>query len=302
MPDWDVVIAGRSYASLSAALMLGRNRKSVLVIGDGPPRNGAAAHAHGLISRDHTPAVELIADAEGDLDRYDTVALQRGHVDRIDGTAGAFSVYFGDRSTTAAHVVLATGVNDEPPAIPGLADLWGRGVYTCPFCDGYEHSDQPWGLIGEIHPIHVALLRTWASSLTVLDQDPDGDIHEMLRSLAVEHVTLNTNPIRRIERGTTNGSSVKVVYDNESEEQLAAIFVTGTPKPNNQLARQLDCAVDGGGFVTVDDHQATTVSGVYAVGDLTRRGPHQMVLAAADGVMAAAAIAFSDGQALLRQG
>lgn len=296
MVDWDVVVVGRSYAGLSAALTLGRSRRSTLVIGDGPPRNEAAAHAHGLLTRDHIPASELIAQAEDDLDRYDTVVLERGHVDHITGAAGAFTVTFGDHTTTAASVILATGVNDDIPAIAGLADLWGRGVYTCPFCDGFENADRPWALVGDhIEPFHIANLCNWTSSLTVLHPDPDGSLRAALEQLPFE-ASVDTRPIRRVRR---SGDDITVEFSDGAEAAFRAIFVSAAPVPNNGLAIELGCDVDDDGFVPVDPMGATNIAGVHAIGDLTRRGPHQISLAAADGMMAAMVVASEATRARL---
>src|SRR6478736_3914541 len=134
--DWDVLVVGRSYAGLAAALMAGRARRSVLVVGDGGPRNEAVLHVHGFPTRDGASPAELIELAERELERYPNVRLESGRVTELSGSVGAFDVRFGPQRTTAAMVVLATGVNDTPPPIPGLAEHWGRGVFTCPFCDG----------------------------------------------------------------------------------------------------------------------------------------------------------------------
>ena len=290
MTDWDVVIIGRSYAALSAALVLGRARKSVLVLGDGPARNDDADHVHGLLSRDHTPASTLIRSAEDDLDRYETVRLEREHVDGLELGEKGVVVRFGDRSTTASVVVLATGVNDDLPAVPGLAGLWGRGVYNCPFCDGYEHADRPWALFGdEIHPHQVHLFRNWASSVTVFHPDPTGEIATSLDKLPVSDVAVEKRPVRRVKAKENSEGLIIELSDGESVDVEVA-FVSPSVKPNSRLARSVGCRLDEKGFIQVDRTGATSVRNVYAIGDVTRSGPHQVALAVADGVFAAAAI------------
>lgn len=296
MPDWEVAIIGRSYAGLSAALTLGRSRRHVLVIGDGPARNDPAPHAHGLLTRDHTAPAELLTAAERDLDRYETVLVERAHVDSVTATDDGFAVTFGDRSTTAGRVVLATGVSDMPPGVPGLADHWGNGVFTCPFCDGFEHADRPWGLISDhVELGHIALFQNWASAVTVFNPDRDGVLRRALSAAPADGLTLITRELRRIRCA---GDDV-VVSTDDGDVVLGALFVSGAFTPNSGLARQLGCELDDG-FVRVDSACATSVPGAYAVGDVTRRGPHQIVLAAADGFTAAAAIMSGTIQDILR--
>ncbi len=290
MSEWDVVIVGRSYAGLSAALVLGRARKSVLVIGDGPPRNEAVAHVHGFLTRDHTSPGELIEQAEADLARYETVLLERGHVDTLEPDGDGFSVRFGDRSTTAGHVILATGVNDAPEPIPGLADLWGRGVFTCPFCDGFEHADRPWALIGDdVPPGHVRLHRTWAESVTMFRTDPSGAVAEALAALGDPAITLESTPVRRLTRDEATDSILVELADGRTAA-FGAVFLATFPRPNAALAEHLGCDLDDDGSVRVGPMGETSVRGVFAIGDLTRAGAHQVAFAVADGVRAGSAI------------
>jgi thioredoxin reductase len=290
MSEWDVVVVGRSYAGLSAALVLGRARKSVLVIGDGPPRNESVAHVHGFLTRDGASPAELIGQAERDLERYETVVLERGHVDTIEKTETGFTVRFGDRSTTAGHVVLATGVNDVPDSIPGLADLWGNGVYTCPFCDGFEHADRHWALIGEDMPAgHARVHRTWAETVTILRPDPTGTVANEVAAIGDPAVVLETTPVRRFSRDESTDGVLVELTDGRSLV-VGAVFVATFPRPNTVLAEQLGCAIDPSGVVTVDAMGQTDVTGVYAAGDLTRAGAHQIAFAVADGVRVASSI------------
>lgn len=177
-PDWDVVVVGRfSFAGLSAALTLGRMRRAVLEIGAGGPRNEAVHHTHNLLTRDGGNPNDLVQVAEDELSKYPSVEPVDGRVTEIETVDGGFRVVFEGRTSSAAKVVLATGVNDDPPPIPGLADHWGRGVYTCPFCDGYEHADQPVTVLGDPQfvPHTARLLHAVTDHVTICgDIDPDG--------------------------------------------------------------------------------------------------------------------------------
>lgn len=283
-PDWDVIVVGRSFAGLSAALTLGRMRRAVLVIGTGGPRNEAVCHTHNLLTHDGANPNDLIDTAEADLGKYPSVELVDGRVTEIELVEGGFRVVFDGRTSSAAHVVLATGVNDDPPPIPGLADQWGRGVYTCPFCDGYEYADEPVAVIGDpqIAPHTARLLNAITDHVTVhVDVDPDASA--MLATLGI------TVEKRDVVRVVGDGDHVTAVgLADGTQQATSAVFVASVPLPNNQLAKELGCTVDELGFVQVDETAATDIPGVYAAGDLTSM-QHQMSKAIAQGATAGAA-------------
>ncbi len=285
--DWDVVVVGRSFAGLSAALMLGRARRSVLVVGTGGPRNESVHHAHGLLTRDHQDPAEIVAEAEGQLDRYPNIELVDARVSAInaDPAGAGFLVTMDGRTTSARLVILATGVNDNPPPIPGLAEHWGRGVFTCPFCDGWEHQDLPLAVVGDPAVVpHVAtLLRSgWSDRVTAY---ADGCSPEATAALAELGVAVVSTPIAKV---LGDGESVHGLrLDDGSEVTIGAIFVAAFPTPNTQLAAALGADLVEVGLVVTDEQRATTVAGLWAIGDVRTR-MHQMSVAIADGTLAGA--------------
>jgi thioredoxin reductase len=288
--DWDVIIVGRSYAGLAAALMFGRARRSVLVIGDGGPRNEAVLHVHGYPTRDGASPAELIAQAEAELERYPSVQLATGRVTEVGGAVGLFSVRFGDHRTNAANIVLATGVNDTPPPIPGLAEHWGRGVFTCPYCDGWEHQDQPLGLVGDpAIAAHLGrVLSGWSDSVTVFADVADESV---LAAFAERGVVVERRSVARV---VGDGSSVSAVQLADGDHvPVGAVFVAAMPTPNNGLAQSLGCELDPAGVIVVDGFGATSVPGVWAAGDVTQPGRHQITIAVSSGVIAASSVCAS---------
>jgi thioredoxin reductase len=287
--DWDVVVVGRSFGGLSAALSLGRMRRSVLVIGSGGPRNSLVLHAHGLLTRDGANPNQLVAAAEADLAKYPSVELVDGRVTALEGADGGFQVLFDGRTSTATKVVLATGVNDDPVSIPGLADHWGRGVFTCPFCDGFEHQDLPLAVVGDpLMGSHLARLLTALSDrVTLYANNVAPDVRTTLdgASVSVEE--------REVVRVIGDGSVVTALelFDG-TRNPTGAVFAAGRPRPNNQLALALGCNVDDLGYVIIDATGRTTVAGVWAAGDLTSMR-HQMSVAIAQGNTAAADCAMA---------
>lgn len=289
--DWDVLVIGRSFAGLSAALMVGRARRSVLVVGQGGPRNEAVAHAHGLLTQDGARPGDILATAEAQLARYPNVELVDARVTSLERTSGAspgFLASIGGRPTTARTVVLATGVNDDPPAIAGLADHWGRGVFTCPFCDGWEHQDLHLAVVGDAaFGPHVAqLLRSgWTDRVSLFVGPLDPEVGEGLRSRGVEVDD------RAVTRVVGDGEHVTAFeLDDGSSTEVGAVFVARLPIPNTGLATALGAEVDDFGFLVTDEQRTTTVPGLWAVGDVRTR-MHQMSIAIADGTLAGAGVA-----------
>ena len=287
--DWDVLIIGRSFAGLSAALMLGRARRSVLLVGTGGPRNEAVLHAHGLLTHDGASPGEILAAGEAQLARYPNVQVLDARVTGLEhappGTPG-FLADLGGRPASARAVVLATGVNDDPPPIPGLADHWGRGVFTCPFCDGWEHQDQPLSVVGDpAFGPHVAqLLRSgWSDRVTLFVGTLDEEVAEGLRERGV------VVDEREVVRVHGDGDAVEELELADGDRvPVGAIFVAKMPVANTALAVGLGAALDEVGLVVTDEQRSTTVPGLFAVGDVRTR-MHQMSMAIADGTMAGAA-------------
>lgn len=282
-PDWDVLVVGRSYAGLSAALNLGRARRSVLVAGSGPPRNGTVHHVHGLITQDGASPGEVITAAEKDLARYPSVQLVDGRVSDLVRVDGGFRASVGGRPTSASLVVLATGANDNPPAIPGLDEHWGRGLFTCPYCDGFEHADLHLAVIGSPANVpHIArLLTVWSDRVTAFSADIDPAAKA---DLEAHGVTVDDRPITRVQGDGRSISGLSLA--DGSDVPVGALFVALMPTPNTALAVDLGCAVDDNGSIVVDGTKRTTVQGVWAVGDVTTMRAN-MSASITDGVLAA---------------
>lgn len=282
--DWEVVIVGRSFAGLSAALTLGRMRRAALVIGTGGPRNESVAHAHGLLTRDGANPNDLIAIAEADLAKYPSVELVDARVTSIERHDEMFRVHFDRGMSTASNVILATGVNDNPPPTPGLADHWGRGVYTCPFCDGYEHHDEPVAVVGDPDfTAHVARMLTAVTDQVTVYGDIDDNARAELRAAGI------AADGRAVARVIGDGAHVTgVELADGSLHKVSAVFTAGLPSPNTELAATLGCRLDDHGFVAVDATHQTSIAGIWAAGDATTMH-HQMSIAIAQGSIAGAA-------------
>ena len=286
---YDVVIVGAGPAGLSAALMLGRCRRRVVVIDDGLPRNRAARTMHGFLTRDGTPPAELLELGRAELARYKTVHIRSGTVTVADGRRGAFVVRCDDGQTLQGRrLVLATGVVDRLPAIPGLEALYGRSVHHCPFCDAYEYADRPLALYGRGRGgVEAALvLMAWTKDVVLIT---DGKIlgSDARRRCGRHGIAVREDPVRRlIGRG---GRLERIEFKVGPPLKRAALFFATSQRQRSDLARDLGCEFTAAGAVMTKDHETTNVPGVYVVGDASRR-EQKVVVAAAEGTLAAVRI------------
>jgi thioredoxin reductase len=272
--SWDVIIVGGGSAGLSAALMLGRMRRRVLVVDEGAPRNRFAPHMHGVLGRDHSSPLDLLAAGRAELGRYDGVVIREGAVTEASAHPGGFSVTLadGERHDTR-RMLLATGLRDELPDVPGLAEQWGRGAFLCPYCDGWEQRDRRIAVLATT-PAYVhatQLLRQLSPHVTFFahgfELAPEARIGLEARGIAVED-----RPVDRVvtdEQGTVRG----IRLGDGSEVAADVIFVSPTPEPNDALARALGAEFatgpDGVEWVQVDAMGRTSVPGLSAAGNLT---------------------------------
>lgn len=287
---YDALIVGGGPAGLSAALTLGRARKRVLLCDAGPRRNQAATHIHNFVTRDGTPPEEFRRVARAQLARYPNVTLHDAGVTAIDGARGDFRVDLGSETVTARRVMLCTGMIDEPPSIEGLGALWGRSVFQCPYCHGWESQDRPWGYLAHAataaHLVPFALqMLGWTQTATVFTHGAGALPDDVAATLTAAGVRVQTAPIVRLAPG--DGGLVGVVLEGGETVACEALFVH-PPQRQVGLVDGLGLARDAEGYVQVDPmRRETSRAGVYAAGDLTTR-MQSALFAAAAGSQAAA--------------
>lgn len=286
----DTVIVGASHAGLSAALVLARAGRRVLVIDNGSPRNPGPNPAHAFHTRDgqHNTA-ELLAIAHEQLANYPHVTLEQGEVHRVTRNHHGFLVSIDEREAACRKLVLATGVRDVLPPITGLAELWGTLAVRCPYCDGWELRDADLAVIGSGEETlqHLGFLRIWSKALTLYTH---GDTPPETRSTQLSDMDVHVidSPIESIAR--TDDGRAAITADGQ-RSTYRGIFLWPKLEFRNTLARQLGCALQDGGAVVVDgDTCETTAPGVYAIGDLIEPEKHMVALAVATGLRAAFAI------------
>lgn len=287
----DVAVVGGSFAGLSAALQLARARRSVTILDTGMPRNRFAAASHGFLAQDGVPPAEIIAAARKQLAAYPTVRFLNARAETASGTADGFEIGFADGETLSARrIILAHGVSDALPDIPGLADEWGRRVAHCPYCHGYEFGGGALGVLAANGPValhHAMLVREWGPVTLFLNGrlEPDAD---MLRQFEARDVTIERRPVEAVVP-RPDGLTVQLAGGGGID--VAGLFTQPRSSLTCGIGEQLGCAhVEGqfGPILKVDDMKQTTVPGVFAAGDIARPAPN-VPFAVADGTMAGVA-------------
>jgi thioredoxin reductase len=301
MSEYDVVVIGGGAAGLSAALVLSRAGRTVLVVDSGTPRNAPAAHMHGYLSRDGMPPREFLALGREEVVGYggeviDDVVSElvpdgtSGFWVLLSGSAGANSAggHAGGRRISARRVLVASGLRDELPEIEGLAELWGKDVLHCPYCHGYEVRDRPLGVIGSTPDAvrYVQLIRQWAKDVVLFV--PEGLLTVQQRvELTARAIGVVEGIVQRVVAQDGHLSGVEMT-DGRLVPR-GALFVPPRFVPNSGLLGGLGCGMDDAGWVVTDGAGQTSARGVYVAGNLANPRA-QVVTAASEGSLAATAI------------
>ncbi len=288
-PDTDVIIVGAGPAGMSAALVLARACRRVLVFDHGHPRNAAAAQMHGYLTRDGVPPSEFLAIARAQLATYPAVTFIDHEVTAATCVDGLFRVTTAERSYSAPKLLLATGVVDHLPDIQGFRELYGTSVFHCPYCDGYEFRDQPMAVYGcEAGAYGLALtLLGWSTDVVIVSDGPCGIDPTELAHLARRGITVREDPIVRLEG--TDGQLERIVFESGAPIERRALFFTTGQSLCSPLAESLGCELNDKGTVRTGPYESTHLPGLYVAGDASR-SVQWVIVAAAEGAEAAYAI------------
>lgn len=287
----DVVIVGAGPAGLSAALMLGRCRRSVVVFDTGKPRNASSHALHGYLTRDGIEPSEFLRLSRQELAKYQSVSLRDEEVTAADCRSGeGFVVTLASGETVASRkLLLATGVVDNLPDIPGFRELYGRSLFHCPYCDGWELCDRPIAIYGRgARGVGLSLeLTAWSRDL-VLCTDGPGEIEPDDRArLERNGIAVREDRVSRLESSV--GKLSAIVFDTGARLERQALFFTTGQYQRSDLLERLGCHFNDKGTVRTGKYETTHLPGLFVAGDASR-AVQWVVVAAAEGAEAAFAI------------
>jgi thioredoxin reductase len=282
---YDAVIVGGGPAGLSAALVLGRANKRVLVVDEGRPANAVSQGVGGLLGHDRVKPEDLRESGRRQLDEHAAVDIRHSAVESVERIGGTFVVRPRHGQPVRAHaIVLAHGLRYDPPTLPGIEPLWGRSVFHCAFCDGWEVRNRPLAFHGSgPDAVRSALiLAGWSNDVVLLT---DGAPHP-----GVPGVRVRTEPIAQL--AGTDGRLERIEFTHGPAEEREALFVTTRRDQPNGLAASLGCELSAAGTIVTDPDGRTSVPGVYAAGDASTAHSRSVANAIGTGSRVAYAVAL----------
>jgi len=287
---YDVVIVGGGPAGLSAALVLGRARKRALVLDNDRPANAVSPGVGGLLGHDRVKPADLRHSGQRQLQEHASVGFRHCAVEDVQRTGDVFVVRPTNGPAVRAHaIVLAHGLRYDPPPLPGIEALWGRSVFHCAFCDGWEVRDRPLAFHGSgLGAVRSALvLAGWSNDVVLCTDgapDPGGPV------LAAAGVRVRTEPIARL--AGNDGRLEQIEFSHGPAERRKALFVNTRRDQPNGLAAALGCELTAAGTIVADADGRTNVAGVYAAGDAATAHSRSVANAIGAGSRVAYAVAL----------
>lgn len=266
--EFEVIIIGGSYAGLSAALALGRSRRTVLIIDSGLPCNRQTPHSHNFLTQDGATPAAIAAKAREQVLQYDTVSFLSGIALSGKKTENGFSITTDAQETFSAQkLIFATGIKDSMPDIKGFSACWGISVIHCPYCHGYEFSGQKTGIFANgDRAFHIAsLVNNLTSDITMMPSGPATFTEEQKEKLHRHNINIEETGV--VEIIHENGQLKSVLYTDGRQQDLKALYAALPFEQHSGIPASLGCAITEAGYIQVDAFQKTTIEGVYACGD-----------------------------------
>jgi thioredoxin reductase len=289
---FDCVIIGGGPAGLNAALILGRARRNVILIDDNNPRNAVTQESHGFITRDGINPKEFREIAHKELDRYPSVMYAKRKVTSVIKNNSLFELVTSDNERYQSKtIIISTGLKDVLPRIENISDYYGKSLFHCPYCDGWELRDKPMVvIIGEqVQGFHfIQTIYNWSKDLIACTNG------EAFQNIAQKGL-LQKKGIKIMESKIKNfvgksGQMEKIIFEDGKSVSIRGGFVMPQLVQASDFGTQLGCQYNPLGGITVDSFGRTNIKGIYAAGDASVITPAQIIIAAAEGVRAAAGV------------
>jgi thioredoxin reductase len=292
---FDSAIIGGGPAGLNAALILGRARRNVILFDNNNPRNAVTQESHGFITRDGIKPKEFREIAHKEIGRYPSVTYAKREVTSVikNDNEQLFELVTSenDERYQSKTIIIATGLKDVLPSVDNISDYYGKSLFHCPYCDGYELRDKPLVvIIGEqAQGFHfIQTIYNWSKDLIVCTNGKDlknSDQKDLLKNKGIKIIE---NKIKNFDG--KNGQIEKIVFENGESISRKGGFVTPQVIQASDFGKQLGCQYNPLGGIVVDSFGRTNIQGVYAAGDASVISPAQLIIAAAEGVRAAAGV------------
>ncbi len=286
---YDAIVVGGGPAGLSAALVLGRCCRRVLVCDSGVYRNARSREAHSFFTRDGTPPAELLRIGREELAKYG-VDLRMVGVTSACAKDRCFTVSLADGTALESRkLLLATGIRDRVPDVPGIDELYGKSVHHCPYCDGWEWRDQPLAVYGQKHHGYALAmnLRHWTDDLVLLTDGRPGPSRGRVAELKRYGIAVRTEPLARVEG--RDGQLERIVFKSGEVLERSALFFSTEQEQCCTLPSQFGCLFNKKGTIETSLKCETNVPGLYVAGDASR-DVQFVIVAASEGAKAAVAI------------
>lgn len=287
----DCVIVGGGPAGLNAALVLGRARRKVILFDSYHPRNEVTKETHGFITRDGVKPYEFRRIAHHDIQKYPSVELRFSTVRAVarkQEEEVSFEILSDSGVIRARSVILATGLREQLPSIPGIEEYYGRSIFSCPYCDGWELRDQPLVILSETDSVY-SIAKTvfqWSRDIVVCTNGHSNTLtEEHSEQLGRWHIPVHKQPIAAL--CGEGGKLRSIILEDGTELMCSGGFLTTEWSHPNRFAKELGCELNEFGGIAADDFGRTNVEGVYAAGDASVIMPAQLIVAAAEGCRAA---------------
>ncbi|MBW8308273.1 MAG: NAD(P)/FAD-dependent oxidoreductase [Candidatus Paracaedibacteraceae bacterium] len=271
MSLYDVIIVGGSFAGISAALQLGRARRKVLILDKKSPRNRASRASHGVLGFDGFSPLEILERSHKQLSTYSSVTIKNVEAKKAENLSGKFAIHTADGvEYHASKLILASGVVDQLPPLPGLKEKWGNTVVNCPYCHGYEFKDQRTGIV-ILHPEQIdmaRLLLEWSKDLIIFTNGVEVD-NEKISELQAMGGTIEAGLIKGLNGA---GETIEsVMLEGGKKVNLDILYLNTPVKMANSIALDLGCAIEetkNCSYLKVNHDGLTSIPGVFAAGDL----------------------------------
>lgn len=267
---FDVIIIGGSYAGLSAGMALGRALRNVLIIDNGMPCNIQTPHSHNFLTQDGKTPNDISTTAKMQVEKYSTVKFYNGLATNGIKKEHGFEIttQTGDKFT-AKKLIFGTGVKDIMPNIKGFSECWGISIIHCPYCHGYEYSNDKTGVFanGEIAFEIGKLINNWTKDLTIFTNGKSTLTEEQVSKLKRHNIRIVEKEIDYFSH--KNGQIESIIFKDSTSETIKALYARPKFEQNCEIPKQLDCELTEQNYVKIDTFQKTSVQGIFACGDNT---------------------------------